>query len=139
MLRQLPSSERPEMPGRPAMTGPATKTGANAGAVALAIALFGILAMSGWYAAKAWTSIAGPPMPAGGYVAMIMGVIFSVALGCGLMALVFYSSRHGYDERASQDQHLADDADPGPLSSTILPGRGSHAYQSEPSDSRKEE
>jgi len=25
---------------------------------------------------------------------------FSIVVGCGLMALVFYSSRHGYDEDA---------------------------------------
>jgi hypothetical protein len=29
---------------------------------------------------------------------MALGVVFSVGLGCGLMALLFYSSRHGYDE-----------------------------------------
>jgi hypothetical protein len=33
-----------------------------------------------------------------GYVAMILGVIFSLVIGCGLMALVFFSGRHGYDE-----------------------------------------
>ena len=33
-----------------------------------------------------------------GYVAMILGIIFSLLVGCGLMALVFYSSRRGYDE-----------------------------------------
>ena len=33
-----------------------------------------------------------------GYVAMILGIIFSLLVGCGLMALVFYSNRRGYDE-----------------------------------------
>jgi hypothetical protein len=33
-----------------------------------------------------------------GYMAMILGVVFSLGIGCGLMALMFYSSRHGYDE-----------------------------------------
>jgi hypothetical protein len=28
---------------------------------------------------------------------MWLGVVFSVVVGCGLMALVFYSSRRGYD------------------------------------------
>ena len=37
-------------------------------------------------------------MPAIGYVAMGFGIVFSLLVGCGLMALVFYSSRHGYDE-----------------------------------------
>jgi ABC-type Mn2+/Zn2+ transport system permease subunit len=35
-----------------------------------------------------------------GYVAMAIGVVFSVLLGVGLMVLVFYSSRAGYDEPA---------------------------------------
>jgi hypothetical protein len=29
---------------------------------------------------------------------MTLGVVFSLVVGCGLMALLFYSSRHGYDE-----------------------------------------
>ena len=37
-------------------------------------------------------------MPAVGYIAMGLGVTFSVIVGCGLMTLLFYSSRHGYDE-----------------------------------------
>ena len=42
-------------------------------------------------------AIEGPPIPAIGYVAMGLGIVFSLAIGCGLMALLFYSSRHGYD------------------------------------------
>ena len=37
-------------------------------------------------------------MQASGYIAMIAGVVFSLIIGCGLMALLFYSSRRGYDE-----------------------------------------
>ena len=37
-------------------------------------------------------------MPAVGYLAMALGVVFSLIVGCGLMALLFYSSRHGYDD-----------------------------------------
>lgn len=62
------------------------------------VPLFAILAASGWYAARAWISVSGPPMPATGYIAMTIGVVFSVAVGCGLMALLFYSNRHGYDD-----------------------------------------
>jgi hypothetical protein len=32
-------------------------------------------------------------MPAGGYLALGFGAVFSIALGVGLMALIFYSSR----------------------------------------------
>jgi hypothetical protein len=66
--------------------------------VALVLPLLAILAAAGWYAAAAWVSVSGSPMPATGYIAMTLGVIFSLVVGCGLMALLFYSSRHGYDE-----------------------------------------
>jgi hypothetical protein len=33
-----------------------------------------------------------------GYVAMTLGVVLSLIVGVGLMALLFYSSRGGYDE-----------------------------------------
>jgi len=68
------------------------------GKVALVVTLLGILAAAGWFAADAWLTVSGPPMPATGYVAMTLGIVFSLVIGCGLMALLFYSSRHGYDE-----------------------------------------
>jgi uncharacterized membrane protein YidH (DUF202 family) len=74
-----------------------TKLGTLA-TIALVAVLLAILAAAGWYAARAWIEVSGPPMPATGYVAMALGVVFSLVVGCGLMALLFYSSRHGYDE-----------------------------------------
>lgn len=68
------------------------------GMIMLVIALVAILAAAGWYAARAWLEVSGPSMPATGYVAMTLGVLFSLVVGCGLMGLLFYSSRHGYDE-----------------------------------------
>ena len=68
------------------------------GTIAILTGLIAILAAALSFAADVWTSISGPPMPAVGYVAMILGVVFSLLVGCGLMALLFYSSRHGYDE-----------------------------------------
>jgi hypothetical protein len=65
---------------------------------ALILPLLAILVASGWYAAGAWLAVSGPPMPATGYIAMTLGIVFSLVVGCGLMALLFYSSRHGYDE-----------------------------------------
>jgi hypothetical protein len=32
---------------------------------------------------------------------MTLGIILSFVVGCGLMTLMFYSSRHGYDEAAA--------------------------------------
>ena len=61
------------------------------------IPLVVLLAVAVWFAIYTWNSIEGPPLPAGGYVAMWLGIVFSILVGCGLMALVFYSSRGGYD------------------------------------------
>jgi hypothetical protein len=66
--------------------------------VAMVAVLFAILVAAGWLASRTWTAISGPPMPLAGYAAMILGIVFSLVIGCGLMALVFYSSRHGYDD-----------------------------------------
>ena len=44
-----------------------------------------------------WTST-NVEMPPWGYIAMGLGIVFSLLVGFGLMALVFYSSRKGYDE-----------------------------------------
>jgi len=37
-------------------------------------------------------------MPAWGWLMMGLGIFFTVVVGGGLMALIFYSSRDGYDE-----------------------------------------
>jgi hypothetical protein len=49
-----------------------------------------------WYAVRAWFSVP-DQMTTNGYVAMILGIVFSIALGAGLMALVFWSHKKGYD------------------------------------------
>ena len=59
--------------------------------------LIALLAITVWFAVYSWRAIEGPPIPTGGYVAMWLGIVFSVVVGCGLMVLVFYSSRRGYD------------------------------------------
>jgi fatty acid desaturase len=76
----------------------------GAGTIVLVAALLAIMVAALWFAASAWTEVSGPPMPPVAYAAMIMGVVLSLVVGCGLMALLFYSSRHGYDE-----QHPPDD------------------------------
>jgi hypothetical protein len=37
-------------------------------------------------------------MSTAGWVAMALGIVATLALGVGLMALVFISNRRGYDE-----------------------------------------
>lgn len=41
-----------------------------------------------------------PKISIHGWVAMGVGVTFSLIIGCGLMWLSFYSARQGFDERA---------------------------------------
>lgn len=81
-----------------------------AGVVVLFAALFAILIAAGWHAVGAWNSIGGAPMPTAGYIAMTLGIVFSLVVGCGLMALLFYSNRHGYDDQIRYDDpHQYDD------------------------------
>jgi hypothetical protein len=87
-----------------------TKVDSRIGTAVLVTALLGILAVSVWFAAQSWR-VDGPPVPTQGYIAMTLGVVFSVVIGCGLMALVFYSNRYGYDERSNRDQHRPADDD----------------------------
>lgn len=69
----------------------------------LLIPLVALLIATVWFAVYSWNAIEGPPIPVEGRIAMWLGIVFSLVIGCGLMALLFYSSRHGYDEAAHLD------------------------------------
>ena len=47
---------------------------------------------------RTWTDLGDVSMPWQGWLALILGVVFTLGLGVGLMGLVFYSSRHGHDD-----------------------------------------
>jgi len=68
-----------------------------AGWIALAV-LLGFFFVSLWYAVKVWSSMAGVQMSGWGWLFLVLGVVVTIALGAGLMALVFYSSRHNLDQ-----------------------------------------
>ncbi|MGA8959333.1 MAG: hypothetical protein WB475_03900 [Pseudolabrys sp.] len=100
--------------GTTVFTGPSTGIGAVQADLAkrahdlvpvaiLVVALFALLAVSVWFAAYAWNHLGGDPVPSYGYVAIAGGVVVSLLVGGGLMALVFYSSRHGYDDLSGGD------------------------------------
>jgi hypothetical protein len=67
---------------------------AIAGAVVLVIGVF---------IAVQWGRIGDSEISGAGWLAMGVGVIVTLALGIGLMALVFISSRRGYDEIGRRD------------------------------------
>jgi hypothetical protein len=63
----------------------------------LIIFLLGMLTAVGYFAYSAM-AVVGEPIPTEGYVALALGAGFSVVVGIGLMVLLFFSSRRGYDE-----------------------------------------
>lgn len=62
------------------------------------VALLLLLALTFVIVYLGWRLGNGADVPASGYVAMVFGVIVSLGVGFGLMAMIFYSSRKGYDE-----------------------------------------
>ncbi len=68
----------------------------------LGAAIAGILALSVIaVGVDVWISLGESEMSAGGYLAMIFGALAALGLGVGLMALLFYSNRKGFDEEAA--------------------------------------
>jgi hypothetical protein len=53
--------------------------------------------------AAEWIGIGDSDISGAGWLAMGLGVIVTLALGVGLMALVFISNRRGYDEIGRRD------------------------------------
>jgi hypothetical protein len=66
------------------------------------VALLALLGAVIYYVYGTWTTLGGGDMPGWMVAAMIGGVVFSLLVGGGLMTLVFYSSRAGYDDRAAR-------------------------------------
>ena len=65
----------------------------------LVAALFGLLIVSAVAGGYMWWSMYDVPIGVNGLIALILGAVVSLALGGGLMALVFISSRRGHDDR----------------------------------------
>ena len=69
-----------------------------AAAIATAVVAAVAIAIAGL-----WSGIGDSEISLGGWLAMGFGVIVTLALGIGLMSLVFVSSRRGYDETGRKD------------------------------------
>jgi hypothetical protein len=69
----------------------------------LVTALLALLIASVWWAWGLWISVETEPLPPELYVALVGGVVFSLLVGGGLMALIFYSNRQGYDDEAGRN------------------------------------
>jgi hypothetical protein len=65
--------------------------------------LLGMLSATIWIGYDIWETTTDVPISENGYIPMGVGAALSLLVGCGLMALLFYSSRHGYDEPPHED------------------------------------
>jgi hypothetical protein len=72
--------------------------------LAIIVPLLALLAGTIWFAISQWEAVDFAAIPGWGYAAMALGGLFSLVVGGGLMALVFYSARHGYDEAAGGER-----------------------------------
>jgi hypothetical protein len=73
--------------------------------------LLSLLAWAVWTMVQMWNSVEGS-MGTHEVIAMWLGIVFSCVVGFGLMGLMFFSSREGYDEPPTyirededEDQH----------------------------------
>lgn len=71
----------------------------GAGTAVVALILIGLLAACSAVAAYLWFSLEGVEISTHGWIAMTAGIVLSLIIGGGLMALVFFSARRGYDDR----------------------------------------
>jgi hypothetical protein len=69
--------------------------------------LVGLLALALWVGYRQWLLI-DVSLPGWAWGMMAFGVVLTIAVGAGLMALIFYSSRMGYDEIAHQGEFEKD-------------------------------
>lgn len=76
--------------------------------ILLAVALGGILVLSLWGIVPEFQEHAAN-ISLHGWIALTLGVVLSLALGGGLMALSFYSSRRGFDDRVEWEEPRDED------------------------------
>jgi hypothetical protein len=68
--------------------------------------LLGMLSATIWIAYDIWTTTADVSISENGYIALGVGAALSLLVSCGLMALLFYRSRHEYDEPPHENNRL---------------------------------
>jgi hypothetical protein len=69
------------------------------GALVAAI-LLGLLLVCGGLAYWVWLELGEVEIGTHGLIALGLGAVLTFGLGAGLMALMFFSARRGYDDRA---------------------------------------
>jgi hypothetical protein len=59
-----------------------------------------LLIVAIWWSVSIWNAGGDVEMGVHGWIALTIGTIFSLVIGFGLMALMFFSNRSGHDEAA---------------------------------------
>ena len=73
------------------------------------IVLLGLLIVAVVIGVWAWRTIGDVEIGMHGWIALGLGAVLTFVVGAGLMALMFFSERRGYDERAREaDRSHAD-------------------------------
>lgn len=67
---------------------------------ALVVSVIALLVLTVIGAISAWSIGGSIEIGKHGWIALGLGIFFSLLIGCGLAALMFFSSRRGYDEAA---------------------------------------
>ena len=75
------------------------------GRALVVVALVALLVVTGVWAVMVWNASGTVEMGKHGWIALGLGTFFSLVIGCGLMALMFFSSRSGHDEAADPLRH----------------------------------
>jgi hypothetical protein len=75
-------------------------TSLTPGRFIVVVILLLLLIGTAWGAIVSWSTVTGAPISLAGKIAIAIGVIVTIALGCGLMALSYHSARSGRDEEA---------------------------------------
>ena len=96
----VPNSEQGCRSEQGTTTAPSLQRSANAplglGGWIAVVALLGVLFASVLFAFWGW-NLTDATISTGGMISLALGVVVTLALGGGLMALVFWSNRNGYD------------------------------------------
>lgn len=75
-----------------------TSSWIGVGGAALFVAVVAAIAVANW------REIGDAGIDLNGWIALTLGVLVTLALGIGLMSLVFISNRRGYDEPSREDK-----------------------------------
>ena len=73
------------------------------GTIGVVVTLTALLIAAGAVAWWGWNQLADVEMGIHGYIALALGVIATLGLGMGLMWLVYYSDRQGFDDEAGRE------------------------------------